>query len=63
MKKVKELKKMNKDEREKKVDEFKAELIKAKQSKTKGPKVKELKKMIARILTLNNQKNDREVKE
>ncbi|NMB66849.1 50S ribosomal protein L29 [Candidatus Woesearchaeota archaeon] len=62
MKKIKDLKKMNKEEREKKMDELKAELIKAKQSKDKGPKSKEIKKMIARILTLNNQKN-MEVKE
>jgi ribosomal protein L29 len=62
MKKIKDLRKMNKEEREKKMEELKTELIKAKQSKDKGPKAKEIRKMIARILTLNNQKNT-EVKE
>jgi ribosomal protein L29 len=57
MKKIKELRKMSREEREKKLIELKSEMIKSKQNKGKGPNLKELRKMIARILTLNNQKN------
>jgi len=50
-----ELKKMSEKERENKLKELKMELIKSKVSgaKTGTSKIKEIKKMIARILTLN----------
>ncbi len=52
--KFKELKRMNKEDREKKMKELKMELIKARTaSKAGGSKIKEIKKMIARINTLN----------
>jgi|TARA_Y100000034_G_C6701165_1_gene309231 ribosomal protein L29 len=45
---------MSKDEKEKKLKELKIELVKTKANASKkGPKIKEIKKMIARILTLN----------
>lgn len=50
--KLKDLKAMPKNEREKKLNELKLELIKASSSKSKI-KVKEVKKIIARIHTLN----------
>jgi ribosomal protein L29 len=49
--KAKDIKKMSKEEKEKKLKELKMELIKA--SKTGGSKIREIKKIIARILTLN----------
>jgi len=54
--KAKDIKKMNKDERNKKIEEMKFELVKAKAhaSKTGTSKAKEIKKIIARIFTLNN---------
>ncbi len=54
--KAKDIKKMNKDERNKKIEEMKFELVKAKAhaSKTGTSKAKDIKKIIARILTLNN---------
>ncbi len=54
--KEKELKKISNEERKKKLDELKVELIKSKvnASKTGNSKIKEIKKTIARILTLNN---------
>lgn len=57
--KTKEIKKMNKEERMKKIEELKFELIKSKASASKSgsSKTKEIKKMIARILTLNNQED------
>ncbi|MFH1365350.1 MAG: 50S ribosomal protein L29 [archaeon] len=56
-KKSKELKNMGKEEREKKLKDLKADLIKAKvnTSKSGSSKVKEIKKMIARILTLKQE--------
>jgi ribosomal protein L29 len=52
--KTKDLKRMSKEEREKKLQELKMELIKSKVASQKsGAKVKEIKKMIAKILTLN----------
>ena len=45
---------MGKEEREKKLQELKMELIKSKVASQKGgTKIKEIKKMIAKILTLN----------
>lgn len=56
-KRAKELKQMNKEEREKKLKELKADLIKAKAnaSKSGSSKIKEIKKMIARIFTLKQE--------
>lgn len=53
--KTKELKKMSDEERIKKLGELKLELVKSKvnASKTGSSKKKEIKKIIARILTLN----------
>jgi ribosomal protein L29 len=52
--KAKEILKMSKKEREKKLKELKIQLIKTKaDASKKGPKIKEIKKIIARILTLN----------
>ena len=53
--KMKEIKVMNKENREKKLKELKLELVKAKinASKNGSAKIKEIKKIIARILTLN----------
>jgi len=53
--KTKEIKKMSKEERMKKMEELKFELIKARSGKTGSSKIKEIKKTIARILTFNNQ--------
>ncbi|MCK9596908.1 50S ribosomal protein L29 [Candidatus Pacearchaeota archaeon] len=56
--KHKDIQKMSHDERMKKMEELKFELVKAKAgaAKTGSSKIKEIKKIIARILTLNNQK-------
>jgi len=53
--KAKEIKKMSQEERGKKLKELKLELIKSKvsASKTGSSKTREIKKIIARILTLN----------
>lgn len=53
--KFKELQKMSKQEREKKLKELRLELVKSKASasKTGSSRIKEIKKIIARILTLN----------
>ena len=53
--KTKDIRKMNKDERNKKIEEMKFELVKAKASasKTGTSKAKQIKKIIARIFTLN----------
>ncbi len=55
--KVKDIQKMSKEEREKKIKELKLELIKSKisSSKTGSSRIREIKKIIARILTLNEQ--------
>ncbi|MBU0466258.1 MAG: 50S ribosomal protein L29 [Nanoarchaeota archaeon] len=55
--KFKEIKNLNKEQREKRLKELKLELVKSKVnvSKTGSAKVKAIKKIIARILTLNNQ--------
>ncbi len=53
--KYKDIKKMNKEDIEKKLKELKLELVKSKvhTSKTGSSKIKEIKKMIAKILTFN----------
>lgn len=52
--KAKDLRKMSEIEREKKLAELKMELVKSRINTSKtGPKTKEIKKIIARILTLN----------
>lgn len=52
--KIKELRKMTKEGRKKKLEELKFELIKARAgSKTGSSKIKEIKKLIAKIITLN----------
>jgi len=54
--KTKDIKKMSKEEQNKKMEELKFELVKSKVSAGKGSsKTKEIKKTIARILTLNNE--------
>lgn len=55
--KFKNIQKMSKEEQEKKIKELKLELIKSKvsASKTGSSRIKEIKKIIARMLTLNNQ--------
>jgi len=57
--KFKEIIKLNEKDREKKLKELKLELVKSKVnvSKTGSAKVKAIKKIIARILTLNNLEN------
>ena len=57
--KFKDLEKMNKDERNKRMEEMKLELVKARTSAAKSgnSKAKEIKKIIARILTLNNKES------
>jgi len=56
--KVKDIKKMSNDEKMKKIEELKFELVKSKGNATKGTsRGKEIKKTIARILTLNNEEN------
>jgi len=56
-KKAKEIKQLSKEEGEKKLKELKADLVKAKanSSKSGSSKIKEIKKMIARILTLKQE--------
>lgn len=55
--KTKELKKMSKEEREGKLKELKMELLKSKinASKNKGSRTRDIRRIIARIITLNNQ--------
>lgn len=59
--KTKDIQKMNEEERMKKLEEMKFELVKAKGAKAGNSKVKSIKKIIARILTLNNQNKNTEV--
>jgi len=54
--KLKDIKNMDKEERNKKLKELKFELIKSHSSKT--GKSKEIRKIIARILTFNKSKNE-----
>ena len=53
--KAKEIRKMSKEEKNKKLEELKMELIKARvnASKTGNSKVREIKRLTARIITLN----------
>lgn len=61
--KIKEIQKMDKEGRMKKIEELKFELVKSKGSSQKGTaKAKEIRKTIARILTLNNAKKVEEKK-
>jgi len=55
--KFKNIKQMSKENRNDKLKELKLELVKAKSTsaKTANTKAKEIKKIIAKILTLNNQ--------
>lgn len=58
--KYKEIQKLSKNEKEKKLKELRLELVKSKVASSKGSgssKTKEIKKIIARILTLNNSEN------
>ena len=55
--KNKEIRKMGKEEAEKKLKELKLEMIKAKSSKTGNSKSKEIRKIIARILTQSKNGN------
>jgi ribosomal protein L29 len=53
--KAKDIQKMSKEERNQKLEELKMELIKARvnASKTGNSKVREIKRLVARIITLN----------
>jgi large subunit ribosomal protein L29 len=53
--KSKDIQKMTKEEKEKKLKELKMELVKSRASAAKGgsAKTREIKKIIARIITLN----------
>lgn len=61
--KMKDVQKMGKEERMKKIEEMKFELVKAKAnaSKSGNSRAKEIKKIIARILTFNNQDGKQKV--
>lgn len=54
--KAKDIRKMSKEDREKKLEELGIELVKARvnASKTGSSKVREIKRLIARILTIEN---------
>ena len=58
--KIKQIKAMSKEDREKKLKELKLELVKAKSTsaKTANTKTKDIKKIIARILTINNSEKE-----
>ena len=62
--KSKDLKKMSTEDREKKLKELKMELVKSRASVAKAgsSKIREIKKIIARILTLNNSEKSVELK-
>lgn len=62
--KYKEIKKMNDDEREKKLRELKIELLKSKTNATKtgNANPKEIRKTIAKILTFNSSNRGIETK-
>ena len=53
--KIKELRQMSKQDREKKLKDLKLEMVKSKgkASKTGSSKSREIRKMVARIITLN----------
>ena len=58
--KFKDIKSMSKEERERKMKELKMELVKSKVSKSRtgASKTREIKKIIARILTLNKSQKE-----
>lgn len=58
--KLKELKQISKEDREKKLKDLKLEMIKAKgkASKTGSSKAREIRKMVARIITLNKSQEE-----
>tara|TARA_Y100000034_G_C6641401_1_gene280376 strand:- start:329 stop:520 length:192 start_codon:yes stop_codon:yes gene_type:complete len=60
--KFKEFAQMSQKERENKLRELKVELVKSKSASAKGLKTKEIKKMIAQILTLNKPDTKGELK-
>jgi len=60
--KMKQIRELKKDERSKKINELKFELIKSRTNQGKGIKTKEIKKAIARILTINTSENKGELK-
>jgi len=57
--KYKDIQRLSKNEREKKLKELKMELVKSKVAgaKTGSSKIKEIKKIIARLMTLNSMEN------
>ena len=57
--KAEDVRKMSKEEREKKLEELKMELIKARinASKTGNSKVREIKRLVARLLTIEKMEN------
>ena len=57
--KYKDIQRLSKNEREKKFKELKMELVKSKVAgaKTGSSKIKEIKKIIARLMTLNSMEN------
>ena len=61
--KTKEIRNMSANDREKKMKELKLELVKSKSGNTKGSRTKGIKRMIARILTLNKLDEGRSSKE
>lgn len=62
--KAKDIRKMSRGDIEKKLKELKMELIKSRSGNSKtGNKTKEIKKIIARILTLNKTKEEESSKE
>ena len=57
--KIKDIKNLNESDREKKLKELKLELVKSRvsSSKTGNAKTKEIRKIIARIITFNTSEN------
>jgi len=51
--KIKDIRNMNEKDREKKLKELQIELVKSRAGNAKSKNIKEIKKIIARILTLN----------
>jgi ribosomal protein L29 len=56
--KYKEISKMTSEERSKKIKELKMELIKSKAKTSKAGNSREIKRLIARILTFNTSKSE-----
>ena len=59
--KISEVKKMSKEERNKKLNELRLELVKSRAGVSKGgsSKIKEIKKTIAKILTFNKSQKEK----